>query len=115
MQWIKASEGNFPTVKQNYFLRHKYEDGRWHGWWSYIVPEAIDRDYWVKMGYEFLDESESLNPEQGIEAVFGELLNAAEMALAYLEFPSNEITRADYDQLKSAIQKSNLYKSVIKL
>ncbi len=35
-----------------------------------------------------------------------ELLAACEMALPYLELPSNEITRADFEQIKAAIKKA---------
>lgn len=61
MKWINCSE-RFPDKKATYFLRHKYEDGRWHWWWAYVVPEAIDKDYWLKMGYEYLDETEQPIP-----------------------------------------------------
>jgi hypothetical protein len=57
LKWIKASEGFYPTVKGSYFFRHPYEDGRFHGFWMYVVPEAIDKNYYKKMGYEYLDES----------------------------------------------------------
>lgn len=56
MKWIKAID-KFPIETKNYFLRHKYEDGRWHGWWAYIVPEAIDKGVWLNLNYEWLDES----------------------------------------------------------
>lgn len=55
MNWIKASE-RLPSEKGSYFMRHPYGDGRMHGWWWYVVPDAIDKDYWVKMDYEWLDE-----------------------------------------------------------
>ena len=98
MQWIKAKD-RMPTEIKVYCTR----EPNWNND-DFIRHSGVPSKDWLETNTEWLDESPKT--EQGIEAVFGELLNAAEMALTYLEFPSNEITRADYDQLKSAIQKA---------
>lgn len=60
--WVKASDG-FPTQNGNYFMRHQYEDGRWHGWWTYVAIQVINKDYWIKMGYEWLSGSPTTGGE----------------------------------------------------
>ena len=55
--WRKASEGFFPTKSGSYHLRHRNIDGTWFGLWAYIFPDAIDTDFWKRIGYEYLDES----------------------------------------------------------
>lgn len=76
MVWVKCSE-RFPAESKNYFLRHPYEDGRFHGWWSHINPLAIDKEFWLKMQYEWLDESTSQPspPDTGLREALERIVN----------------------------------------
>lgn len=72
-RWVKAMPDIFPKERGNYFLRHPYENGTYHGWWAYIFPEAIDKDYWIKMGYEWLEKVEADQQEKQLSDAKAEI------------------------------------------
>jgi len=96
-RWVKCSENKFPKEKGDYYLRHPYEDGRWHNWCYYINPDAIDKEYWVRMEYEWLEKI-TRNTEGEYWKKRCEL---AEQLLAGSMNPDFDKTYKEWQQLKS--------------